>query len=457
MLSTVVFASVAAIESLRSLVVLKPIEILSSQSNPKKPFLFIFLILIAIVLYLRDVQLSLILCGTLAVLLFLSWLIITVTLFVLRKIVPTIPIVWFTIRSIEYQGKIVMTALFLCTTLVLILAFMGHSLEYSLTQAYPADSPNMFIFDISPEYINGLTLALPNDTLFYPIIRGRLSAINGQAINEEAERNRAGDNLVREFSMTYFDAIPKNEEFVSGNSLFLAQVQNGVSVMDTVAERGSFGVGDTLTFTVGGIAFDAEVTSVRKRTTRTIEPFFYFVFSEQQLRDAPARFFAAIQSNDTSALTSTLALQYPGVGVVDIASLAKIAGKITSYLLLIVTGFMTLTFISCIVLFAALAYGFGLEKKQLVLSARIVGAFIRSYIILESILMSAIAGTLAVIVAAVSSHLLLSTVLGLSLEIPWGLTSTILIVSTTLLVVGALLTQQKLLSYKPIEVLKNDA
>ena len=43
------------------------------------------------------------------------------------------------------------------------------------------------------------------DAIFYPVVRGTVIAVNGEPIDREQESEKRGDNLGRDFNLTYRD------------------------------------------------------------------------------------------------------------------------------------------------------------------------------------------------------------------------------------------------------------
>ena len=67
--------------------------------------------------------------------------------------------------------------------------------------------------------------------------------------------------------------------------------------------------GDRLRFKIQGIPLEAEVVSLRTRTRESMQPFFYFVFPEAVLREAPQTIFTALRvpPGDIAALQKSRA------------------------------------------------------------------------------------------------------------------------------------------------------
>ncbi|MCJ7830592.1 MAG: FtsX-like permease family protein, partial [Desulfobacterales bacterium] len=161
------------------------------------------------------------------------------------------------------------TIITLTTSLAVVFAIylVERNLDAAFIHSYPADAPNLFFIDIQPAQVGPFSQALGQQTEFYPIIRARLNAINGRVIDQKAERQRRGDNLAREFNLTYRNHLLEDEVISKGSGLFRRD-WNGpqVSVLDTVVKIRPMEIGDRLTFNIQGVPLEARIGSIRSRT-----------------------------------------------------------------------------------------------------------------------------------------------------------------------------------------------
>lgn len=199
-----------------------------------------------------------------------------------------------------------------------------RNLDAGFVQAFPPDAPNLFFVDIQPDQREVFTEILGRPAEFHPVIRARLTAINGQAIDPETERRRQGDNLARSFNLTYRDQLLSDEFFREGDRLFRDDLEGlQVSVLDTVAEIRSMKVGDRLSFKIQGVPLEAVVSSIRGRDGARVRPFFYFVFPENSpLKDAPQTIFCAVRVSDDEigAIQNRVVARLPNISVIDAAA-----------------------------------------------------------------------------------------------------------------------------------------
>lgn len=144
----------------------------------------------------------------------------------------------------------------------------------------PADAPNRFLVNVADAEREGILAdlhragAITSD--FYPMVRGRLTRIAGEAVGEDAAR----EGVDRELNFTTAAALPPDNKVTSGQWL---GGKGEVSVDEALAERLGIALGDVLGFTIEGRAFEARVTSLRSIKWDNMRPNFYMIFSPDVL------------------------------------------------------------------------------------------------------------------------------------------------------------------------------
>ena len=79
-------------------------------------------------------------------------------------------------------------------TLIYAIFLIEKNLDATFVQAYPQDAPNVFFLDIQRDQTDAFARLVDRPLEFYPIVRAKLMAINGQAIDPGRERQRKSDN-----------------------------------------------------------------------------------------------------------------------------------------------------------------------------------------------------------------------------------------------------------------------
>ncbi|MDJ0721598.1 MAG: FtsX-like permease family protein [Desulfobacterales bacterium] len=220
-------------------------------------------------------------------------------------------------------------------TILYALFLIESNLDRAFVDAYPEDVPNVFLLDIQRHQTEALSRLVDQPLDFYPVVRAKLMAINGQAIDPKRERQRKSDNLARPFNLTYREHLLNDEEIVRGDALFdddAGRLQ--VSVLKRVADIGGIRLGDRLRFKIQGVPLEATVSSIRVRVREGLQPYFYFVFPEETLKAAPQTIFTAMRADprDMAALQNRIVQTFPNITILDARqTIRQIAGALERF------------------------------------------------------------------------------------------------------------------------------
>ena len=149
----------------------------------------------------------------------------------------------------------------------------------------PENAPNVFAINLLEKETQRFQAFLDqykiNHSPLYPIIRGRLSAVNQILINEytSAESGLNDESLERDLALTWSRDLPENNKILNGEWHKVDEQINRVSVEEGIAENLEIEIGDTLTFTVEAEKISAVVTSIRSVEWESFMPNFYMIFS----------------------------------------------------------------------------------------------------------------------------------------------------------------------------------
>lgn len=163
----------------------------------------------------------------------------------------------------------------------------------------PADAPNQFALNIVPAekeaFAQQLQSISPHAAPLYPVVPGRLTAINGQAVRQLVSKDSRGERATqRDLSLTWAADLPGDNQLVAGS--WWSQEKReipGVSVEEKLAENLELKIGDTLTFNVGGLNREARVTSLRSVDWNNFQPNFYMIFEPGTLQDMPVTYLTS--------------------------------------------------------------------------------------------------------------------------------------------------------------------
>jgi len=217
-------------------------------------------------------------------------------------------------------------ALALSLMLLAIIWLVRTDLLSDWNRTLPADAANAFAFNIASyekdAYLKTLDDAGIERSAAFPIIRGRLSEINGVDAKTYAQGEDKSDALRRELNFTWGDTLPSYNDVVEGKWTH----SKGVSVEEEVAQELGLKIGDTLTFVINSQSIAAKVNTIRHVEWREMKPNFYFIFTPDLMQDIPGSWLVSFRIEDKhDKLLTQLSRNHPTVSLMDIRTMgAKI-------------------------------------------------------------------------------------------------------------------------------------
>lgn len=198
-------------------------------------------------------------------------------------------------------------------------------------QSTPKDAPDRFVINVLPEQGPGLQDLLHGAGVqrldWYPMIRGRLVAVNGRDVKPEDYPDDRAQRLVdREFNLSHDAELPGHNTVSAGR--WVSEEFEGLSVEEGLAKTLGLKLGDRLRFDVGGQLEEATITSLRRVDWASMRVNFFVMFPRAQMPDLPSTIIAAYRSPGP-VMDKRIARDYPNVTQVDVgATLAQVQGVI---------------------------------------------------------------------------------------------------------------------------------
>ncbi len=306
--------------------------------------------------------------------------------------------------------------------LLFIMIAMRTSLLEDWRAQLPEDAPNHFLVNMMSWEVEPIEVMLSDSGLedagWYPMVRGRLVAQNGEVLTQE--RMRDVDGLDREVNFTWSTSLPDTNEIVAGDWWSYAGSESmEFSMEEEVANELGVALGDLFTFNVGGREFDAALTSLRSVDWDSMRPNFYIIFPEGVLEGfSPNWITSTYLEREDKVFINRLLELHPTVLVV---ALDEIINRIRIVIDRVSLGLelMLLMILACgvLVLFAAIASSFD-ERAQESAILRTLGSSqktILGALGLEFLFMGLIAGTVAALGAQLAVFVLQAQVFNMEL------------------------------------------
>lgn len=297
----------------------------------------------------------------------------------------------------------------LAIKLLLFLIVLKNDIISDWQSQLPSDAPNAFLVNITQNELDPVNEYLAQKGIqvseFYPTIRGRVNAVNGEAVarevslqDNEKKDEEARSGIGRELNLTWLDEVPSQNDIIDG-LWFGDDAVAEASLEESMMQRLDVKLGDTLTFLIGAQSFDAKITSVRKVNWATLKPNFFIILSPDVLSDFPATYISSVriepeQKRDFSQLLRT----YPTITAIDVDNFVKqIQSTIEQVSLAI--GFVLAIVVLCgaLVLISQVQASLG-ERMQEIVILRTLGAkgrLIKNATLYEFLLLGGLAGLVA--------------------------------------------------------------
>ncbi len=211
---------------------------------------------------------------------------------------------------------------------LVLLVLLRTDLISSWRQATPADAPNRFVINLQPDQEAPFKAVLAEAGVakydWFPMIRGRLVAVNGQVVQpKDFGDERAARLVEREFNLSHSANNPAHNEVVAGR--WTANEADGLSVEDGLALQLGLKLGDTLRFDIGGQLKEARITSLRKVDWGSMRVNFFVIFPVADMTDVPVTYISAFKAPAVAGFDNRLSRDFPNITNVDVsASIAQV-------------------------------------------------------------------------------------------------------------------------------------
>jgi putative ABC transport system permease protein len=260
----------------------------------------------------------------------LAWLIL--------RALPSLPIgarhAFANLARHARSNAVQIVALSLGGMALLLLTFVRAELMDSWRSRLPPDAPNRFIVNIQPDQRPAVLdffarQKLPRPELF-PMVRGRLVAINNRAISgDDYPDPRARALVERETNLSWLDHVPEGNELVQGKWWRASSPDKGragegfvLSVEEGIAKTLGIHMGDTLTYDVAGNKFSAKVVNLRKVEWDSMQVNFFVIAAPGMLEDFPASYITSFYlPPDRAQAMNALIKTFPNLLLIDVEAM----------------------------------------------------------------------------------------------------------------------------------------
>jgi len=312
-----------------------------------------------------------------------------------------------------------------------VIALVRTDLIHNWRTQLPEDAANQFAINILPGQVDSFREFLQQkgigSSALFPMIRGRLSQINGQAASKAVPGEKANDPaLNRELNLTWSRQLQADNKIASGH--WFDEEDRGeplLSLEAGFAERLNIQLGDELGFDIQGQLLTARVSSIRTVRWDSMQPNFFIIFSQGVLEDLPATWMTSFYlPPGQHSLLLQLVNRFPAVTLIDLNHLmGQVQGILQQVTMAVEYVLMFVLLAGLVVLFAALQASLDerLYEGALLRSLGASRAQLRSGHLAEFMALGLMAGLVAAMGTEVLSWLLYSRLLQLDYGFNWPL------------------------------------
>jgi len=243
---------------------------------------------------------------------------------------------------------------------LMLLTLVRNDLMDTWRDSLPADAPNQFLINIQPfevpqmqEFLSAQGMEVPR---FVPMVRARMTAINGEDVDQISFEDPQGERWAkRESNLSFGDEIQIGNQLTEGEWWQTGTDNHEVSVETDFGRELGVKLGDEINFDIAGEPVSATVTSFRTVEWDTFRPNFFMVFSAATLEGYPASYISALYAGpEDDENIIELMRKFPSVTVIDLdASLAQVRDVMDKASLAVQAVFLFTLFAGLAVLWAA--------------------------------------------------------------------------------------------------------
>lgn len=364
------------------------------------------------------------------------------------------------------QTLLFLLSLGLGTFLMLTILLAGNLLQQSLSLSNTGDSPNLYLIDVQPDQVDGVTSLVKSQGLpaleSAPMVVMRVQAIQGVPVGKVEGLPRWVAS--REFRSTYRDHLNTSETIVAGEwhpTFSDPSAPVPLSLEEKIAQDMRVKLGDTITLDVQGIPVEARVTSIRKVDWSRFNLNFFMVFPPGVLEGAPGFHVVTTRTPDATAsgsLQHALTKDYANITAIDLTHILETVRGILSKISLVVSVLGGVTLIAALpILIGTLLNGRDVRLRESVL-LRTLGASARQVRTILTIeyaalgFLSALTGTLLAVGA--NAALAVFVFKASPYPDPWLLAAAFL-APTIISILGGLALSRGISNHPPLAILRD--
>jgi len=462
--------------SLPALIRLKnisPIQVIQSRTTPLSSRRFLFylpaVIIIGLLIFWQagDIQLATFyiagLVATVVILLLATLLLLSLA----NQFKSQLPVSWrlgLTYLTRRKLNTMIESAGFgIGMMVIIILVLIRTDLIDDWLVSLPEDTPNQFLINIQPHQVAELTSIFEatsrQQPTFYPMVRGRLTRINGAAVSAENYDNPRTQRLAtRLFNLTWANQLPAENEIVQGQWWSGKEQKPQFSFDKDLAEQLGIKIGDKLTYYISGTTITAPVTSFRTINWDSFQPNFFVISPDITLQNFPATYISSfyLDKNNKDFLTR-LVRQFPNITILDVQQMINQVRNIMEKVTLVIEAVFLFTLVAGILVMIATMQSTHDERIRDNAIMKTLGASkkqLRKILFTEFFLIGVISSLVATIAANITGYAIASNLMNMPYQVHVNSVAGSLIIGTTIITTTGLIAFWRYHKISPVSTLR---
>ncbi|MEX2352909.1 MAG: FtsX-like permease family protein [Gammaproteobacteria bacterium] len=329
----------------------------------------------------------------------------------------------------------------------------------------PEGTPNYFLINIQEEDVDRIQTFLEQDNrttaTIYPMIRARLTEINGQEVDPDSYSDEEKRRWTRrEYNLTWSEGLPAANQLIEGDWWPAGSDEPMFSLEEEIMDRLGVSLNDTMTFLIAGREVTGRIASVRRIDWDSFNVNFFIVASPGTLEGYPASyvtsFFLPAENRD---LIIDLVKTFPSVTVFDVDALITEVRRIMNQVILAVEFIFGFTLLAGIIVLIAALQTTHDERSYETALLSALGASRRqilSSLTTEFLCLGLIAGILSALSASIVEAVLARFVFNMDITFNYWTWLLAPLICTAVIVLGGLAGTRRTLYTPPVVVLRQN-
>ncbi|MBS0287213.1 MAG: hypothetical protein JSR17_07955 [Proteobacteria bacterium] len=377
------------------------------------------------------------------------------------------PITWRFAITYMVRHKSNSIIQWLVFTLVITFLMLIHIIQKDFMTTWknelPISTPNYFLLNIQDNQLEALQQWFANknikDVHFYPIVRGRMSHINGKSIEQWDQTSENKKGLQRPINLTWMKELPKDNQVVQGvNWQTVQEGQSLISIEEKFSQRQGLKLQDTISFQIADKVITGKIVQIRTVQWESFKPNFFVIFPPKVLDHFSHSYITSIYlpTSEKSNLMS-LTKEFVQISIIDIDALIQKAREIINKVSMGITLLLTLVFLlGVLIMYASVLSSL---KERLTESAmlQILGAnkyLVSKILLIEFGVLGLLAGITGCFMAVVIAKDLAHRFFEMPLTIHYTAVALAVLASTLTVMIFGLIGTRKVFQLSPLWLLR---